>query len=1148
MNSINRLINIFLLITVILAVNPPGSIASGNSQITNSKLDSVKNIILSNGLNEKNFSLYKYYLLNGTPEVEKELNFVASLPESNKQKFLLGVIYKKKGKFKKEFEILHSILKSIPENLDYYKELIWSGKIQNKLNAIKDEINNTGNQNKFYDYAKALINYNKGNYKAAAKIFKKLIDSGLKNSFVYFWNAYSLRGLGNYDEALKQLKLAEKVIHNKNQLSKYLNAEGSLYYLSGNYKKAKSLYNQAMTDAKIHNNNIELTKSLINLAIISDENGDVTSARKLFFKALAITDKVNSIELQALVHSELGVSYTFDNRLVDAQLHYNKSLELFAKLKDNNRLATLYANLGQIYSQISNYKFALETFEKGLKAAGENKRSKILNLTGIADVYANLSNYSKALIYYNKAKKLSTEIKEISTQAEIEEGLGILEFNLGIPGKALQYFTNAKKLSASLNNSFFKAELFHKFGVTYYSLGNSDSAEQYLKAANNLSIANGDIYNQLLVELDLTDVYLNKNKLSAANSLLKNIKAVCTQYELKHLLAKHSLLTAELNKQKGNIYSAEKYFRKAIDLSKETHELNNLIEANYQLGILYLDKGNIEKAKNYLVKAKQFLENSSKFLIDKPEIQIAYFSSFNKIYETLAELYLSENENELAFETVNAQRSRNTVQNLTNLKIISVIKDKEQLKKLYNLDWMIHSGIYSTPEIDSLKSELKILRQKLVSENPSIKNFLELNKNRTLKEIQAGLDSADHLISFFTNDKFTEIFHLTKNSFRTKKIKISRNAISSLIKNISPFYEDRKTQKEIYFNQDLFSFNSKASNKLYKLLIEPVLKNVKSNRNIIFSLPPDMLKIPMEFLVTNYNNTDSPYNYKNVNYLIEKFNISYAPSANAYLALQEKESSQKSSSLLIGDPEIVNAKFVYSIRGSLLEDKEMLRDINLATLDFSKEEIEGIGNILKNTEVFLSEKATESNFKKYAPESSIIHLSTHSFLYNNQPLIVFSNNGNTPNDGLLERGEIAQLNLNADMVVLSSCKSGLGELDKSEGVLGMQKSFIDAGAKSVVVSLWDVNDKYTSILMKYFYKFLSDGNNKSKALRLAKVQFIKNQSPNPYYWAAFVLTGNTKKINLEKNDFKHFIYTFIAYLLIFISLLYYIKKKTLFSS
>lgn len=1143
MNLITRLKNIFLLITVILAANPPGSIASGNSSVVNSKLDSVKNIILSNGLNEKNISLYKYYLLNGTPKVEKELNFAASLPESSKKKFLLGVLYKKKGNFEKEFEILHSIFKNIPKNLDYYEELVWSAKIQNKLNAIEDEINNTENKNKFYDYAKALINYNEGNYKVAAKIFNKLIDSGLKNSSVYFWNAYSLRGLGNYDEALKQLRLAQKVMHNKNQLSKYLNAEGSLYYLSGNYKKARSLYNQAMTDAKTHDNNIEFTKSLINLAIISDENGDITSARKLFFKGLEIADKINSVELQALVHSELGVSYTFDNRLVDAQLHYNKSLELFEKLKNNNRLATLYANLGKIYSQISNYKFALETFEKGLNTAGENKRSKILNLTGIADVYANLSNYSKALIYYNKAKKLSTEIKEISTQAEIEEGLGILEFNLGLPGKALQYFTNAKELSESLDNTFFKAELLHKFGVAYFSLGKMDLAEHYLEEANKLNVANRDIYNQLLVELDLTDVYLIKNKLSAANSLLKKIGNVCEQYELKHLLAKQSLLMAELNKQKSNFYSAEKYFRKAIDLSKETHELNNLIEANYQLAILYLDKGNIEKAKNYLVDAKQLLENSSKSLIDKPEIQIAYFSSFNKVYETLTELYLSENENELAFETVNAQRSRNTVQNLTNLKIISVIKDKEQLKKLYNLDWMIHSGIYSYPEIDSLKSELKILRQKLISENPSIKNFLELNKNRTLKEIQAGLDSTGHLISFFTNDKFTVIFHLTKNSFRTKKIKISGDAISSLIKSISPFYEDRETQKEIYFNQDLFSFNSKASNKLYKLLVEPVLKNIKSNSNIIFSLPPDMLKIPMEFLVTNYNNTDSPYNYNNVNYLIEKFNISYAPSANAYLVLQEKGSSQKSSSLLIGDPEIVNAKFLYSIRGSLLEDKETLRDINLAALDFSKEEIEGIGNILENTEVFLSDKATESNFKKYAPESSIIHLSTHSFLYNNQPLIVFSNNGNTPNDGLLERGEIAQLNLNADMVVLSSCKSGLGELDKSEGVLGMQKSFIDAGAKSVVVSLWDVNDKYTSILMKYFYKFLSDGNNKSKALRLAKVKFIKNQSPNPYYWAAFVLTGNTSKLNIERKTLLPNAYLFVLFVILIFTLFFLYRKK-----
>ena len=111
--------------------------------------------------------------------------------------------------------------------------------------------------------------------------------------------------------------------------------------------------------------------------------------------------------------------------------------------------------------------------------------------------------------------------------------------------------------------------------------------------------------------------------------------------------------------------------------------------------------------------------------------------------------------------------------------------------------------------------------------------------------------------------------------------------------------------------------------------------------------------------------------------------------------------------------------------------------------------------------------------------------------------------------------KLFNLKLNSDLVVLSSCNSGLGVIDESEGILGMTKAFFEAGAKSVVVSLWTVNDKYTAKFMTLFYKNLSEGFDKSEALRQAKIEFIKKYSPNPYYWAAFVLSGNVSKLNIK---------------------------------
>ena len=156
--------------------------------------------------------------------------------------------------------------------------------------------------------------------------------------------------------------------------------------------------------------------------------------------------------------------------------------------------------------------------------------------------------------------------------------------------------------------------------------------------------------------------------------------------------------------------------------------------------------------------------------------------------------------------------------------------------------------------------------------------------------------------------------------------------------------------------------------------------------------------------------------------------------------------------------------------------------------------------------------------------SVLIHISSHSFLYYSQPLILLSQGDDEKNNGFLELGEIVQMNLKSDLVVLSSCRSGLGEVEQAEGTLGMQKAFFEAGAASVIVSLWDVNDKYTSYFMKDFYDNLGEGMTKTESLRKAKIDFINKYSANPYYWSAFILSGNISTVDLKKSQRLNLLY------------------------
>lgn len=248
--------------------------------------------------------------------------------------------------------------------------------------------------------------------------------------------------------------------------------------------------------------------------------------------------------------------------------------------------------------------------------------------------------------------------------------------------------------------------------------------------------------------------------------------------------------------------------------------------------------------------------------------------------------------------------------------------------------------------------------------------------------------------------------------------------------------------------------------------------------------------------------------------------------------------------LLIGDPIFDNKEFSLSYRGGLLEDDSFnSRNIVLFPLQYSREEINTLNELVEDGLILASDNATESNFKEKAGISKIIHLSTHSFMHKDQPLILFSSKGDKKNDGFLESTEILELDLKSELVVLSSCRSGLGRIDRSEGVLGMQKSFFEAGAKSIVVTLWDVNDKYTSYFMKSFYRFLADGDNKAAALRKAKLYFKENYSSNPYYWSAFVLAGDVSGVSLTKASGSSTLLVLLTMALIAVIALIILRKR-----
>ena len=188
-------------------------------------------------------------------------------------------------------------------------------------------------------------------------------------------------------------------------------------------------------------------------------------------------------------------------------------------------------------------------------------------------------------------------------------------------------------------------------------------------------------------------------------------------------------------------------------------------------------------------------------------------------------------------------------------------------------------------------------------------------------------------------------------------------------------------------------------------------------------------------------------------------------------------------------------------------------------LEYSGKEIENIASYFKkgNAEIYLRNDATEENVKREGElkKFNYIHFATHGIIDESKPdfsSLVLTRNNNSEEDGFLRASEIFNLNLNADLVVLSACQTGLGKLIRGEGMVGLTRAFMYAGTPTVLVSLWSVSDVSTATLMGEFYRNLvKEKLSKTDALRKAQLSLLGNEKfAHPFYWAPFVLVGDWK--------------------------------------
>ena len=1110
---------------------------------TSDYLDSIRTQVKSNGWNDSVLSSYQFHFLNSTVNIEKEKEELKKLPASFEKTFLYSLVLKRELKFQQMFDSLFSVLPSSPHYLSYYDELSFAATAANKQSAIisyfeKDKLFHPG----YRSYLMGLLNLSNSKSNAALEDMLNAVRSDSLNSHILFQLSLVYRDFGDYPKALDALKKAFKYnIGDKYLNSQILLAQGSIYYLSGETDMAEKYYLNSFQMASSLNDLHTKSRAMVNLGIIKDIKGNSNDARSYFNEARKIAADINDLDNQALALSELGVSFSFTNNLVEAKYNYLNSFELYSLLGNRGRLSYLSDNIAKIYMTMFDYNSALKYYNQGIQYAGDNKRAHILNLIGLADVYTNLSNYSKAIDYYNEAKDLAGQINELSLKAEVNKGLGVLNYNLDNFDNALHYFNSFEEFTQKSGYIYLEADAYHKMGICLMQVDSLKKSSEYLLKAVISAQKTGDNYLAAICLTDLAMLNIKMNNLIGASEYIRKAKTLASIGKFYYLNARIELIEGDIS---GNFANARSHYESALSIADKINDPDMKIEVYLSLAKIF-DKNNLsEAARSYYTSAINLVDDISRPLFKSNEVQISYISTKQDVYSSYAEFLLKQKDYISAFNLIDKSRSRNLMQNLTNLKLQSLIKDESTLNRLYEYNWMIHSGIYSKNQVDSIAIQFNIFKKDLVAVNAQLSDYLYNRSTITIADIQNKLHVGENILSIYSTVDNTYLFLINKNGLKTFSTGVSKNQVSKLLASISPYYGRESNSSISFYNQDLFSFNSAGSYELYSKLLKEALNDIPKQEKIIIIPSIELIVLPFDFLVAGFDKETSSYSYADKHFLIYDYDFSYSTSASAFIAESVNHLSNSNKSLIVGDPAIDGHLNGFAERRGLLDDRPGLqRSFALLPLKYSKEEVSEIGSIINADKILTERDATESNFKRNAEFRSIIHLSTHSFLYNKQPVIFFSNVSDSENDGILEASEIVQLKLNSDLVVLSSCNSGLGRIDESEGIIGMSKAFFEAGAKSIIVSLWEVNDKYTSRLMTLFYKKLSNGLDKSEALRQAKIEFIKEYSPNPYYWGAFVLSGDISQIRLSHSNNIYFLIIGLVVLVLLILPLFIWKFK-----
>ena len=820
-------------------------------------------------------------------------------------------------------------------------------------------------------------------------------------------------------------------------------------------------------------------QALADLGTVLENATEYDRALQGYQSAASLSQGMGASEL--LARQRLSIGRIYDLRLsryAMAKEYYNKARKAFGKLDKKEEILQCNLNISRCNRLLGRFEQSGENLSRLLERARALPDSERLQ-TKIVLEQANSAwfqgRYQEAFNLLQDSLQRARKKDWVLEQVIALNTSGLTWWSLGKNERAMRDLNRALELAKTLEIRRDEvATTYNNIGLVQRDQGRYDRALQTLHKALDID---REIDSRWAIAYDLRNIgltHVHQGNPEQALPLLQDALSLTREIGNRINQAKVLVAMGNCYLRLGKQNRAREYFDKSLSLSREMALRETVWRSLNGLGKIHKRKGELEEARKRFLEAVDIIEQM-RAQIQVTRLRNSFVADKMEVYESLVSVLLDMGRKTEAFYTAERSRARNLIDLLGNNKL-RLGEDKDQ--RLYE-------------RINSLKASI-LEQEKLVAQtedeqaSEAYKKTLEDLKDKyrdQLMQVQANRPEMRSLITVdpIEVDKFRELLDpgMTILSYYLLPDEIVCWVVTSEKLEVVRVPATRSDLKDTILEfrrslQNLEPYES-LSEELSSLLLEPVAEKLEQPKQV--GIIPHRMLHYLSFAPLEYEDSS----------LVQEYPLFYLPSGSVLrYTLQRRSQEDKFRVLAVGNPDL---------------------DTPGLELPFAEHEVKSMGWNFSDFTELMRDNATESQVKDRVQDFDIVHIASHGDFDPLNPLfssLKFSKGAKE--DGDLKAAEIFGLDIRADLVVLSACQSGLGDIKAGDEVVGLNRAFMFAGAHTLVSSLWRVSDISTAMLMKQFYREYVDSN-KAQSLRRAMLH-VKTFYPHPGYWAGFILSGD----------------------------------------